>query len=154
MKTGWINKYFVNFIKVVAVFVAAAFAGCGDGKITSGARVRRLPVIDPDYSGTVIPWNIAPLDFVNRPAVVSDLVGPGQMAVLVVPIDKEAPAGRLITKRTRTTIRDDSASTNSSSNRSNRLLPRRRLRLRPQARSRPLAAARRETPPYGCHRSI
>lgn len=38
----------------------------------------------------------APDDFINRPSIVSDLVGPGEMAVLVVPIDKEAPKGRLI----------------------------------------------------------
>jgi [FeFe] hydrogenase H-cluster maturation GTPase HydF len=38
----------------------------------------------------------APADFVNRQAILADLVGPGEMAVLVVPIDKEAPKGRLI----------------------------------------------------------
>ena len=38
----------------------------------------------------------APDDYINRPSIVSDLVGPGEMAVLVVPIDKEAPKGRLI----------------------------------------------------------
>lgn len=38
----------------------------------------------------------APEDFINRQSIVSDLVGPGEMAVLVVPIDKEAPKGRLI----------------------------------------------------------
>lgn len=38
----------------------------------------------------------APADFIDQPAIVSDLVGPGEMAVLVVPIDKEAPKGRLI----------------------------------------------------------
>lgn len=38
----------------------------------------------------------APADFINRRAILSDLVGPGEMAVLVVPIDKEAPKGRLI----------------------------------------------------------
>jgi len=38
----------------------------------------------------------APLDFIERPAILSDLVGPGEAAVLVVPIDKEAPKGRLI----------------------------------------------------------
>ncbi len=37
-----------------------------------------------------------PEDFINSPAIVGDLVGPGEMAVLVVPIDKEAPKGRLI----------------------------------------------------------
>ncbi len=38
----------------------------------------------------------APDDFINRPSIVADLVGPGEAAVLVVPIDKEAPKGRLI----------------------------------------------------------
>jgi [FeFe] hydrogenase H-cluster maturation GTPase HydF len=38
----------------------------------------------------------APADFVENPAILSDLVPPGRTAVLVVPIDKEAPKGRLI----------------------------------------------------------
>jgi [FeFe] hydrogenase H-cluster maturation GTPase HydF len=38
----------------------------------------------------------APDDFLQAPALVSDLVPPGEMAVLVVPIDMEAPKGRLI----------------------------------------------------------
>lgn len=38
----------------------------------------------------------APDDYINQPAILADLVGPGEMAVLVVPIDKEAPKGRLI----------------------------------------------------------
>jgi [FeFe] hydrogenase H-cluster maturation GTPase HydF len=38
----------------------------------------------------------APDDFVNNPTILADLVGPGEIAVLVVPIDKEAPKGRLI----------------------------------------------------------
>ncbi len=38
----------------------------------------------------------APADYINRPSILSDLVGPGEAAVLVVPIDKEAPKGRLI----------------------------------------------------------
>ena len=38
----------------------------------------------------------APDDYINRPSIVSDLVGPGEAAMLVVPIDKEAPKGRLI----------------------------------------------------------
>jgi [FeFe] hydrogenase H-cluster maturation GTPase HydF len=39
---------------------------------------------------------VAPPDFIDSPAIVGDLVGPGELAVLVVPIDKEAPKGRLI----------------------------------------------------------
>lgn len=38
----------------------------------------------------------APAEFLNNPAIVADLVGPGELAMLVVPIDKEAPKGRLI----------------------------------------------------------
>jgi [FeFe] hydrogenase H-cluster maturation GTPase HydF len=38
----------------------------------------------------------APADFIDSPAILGDLVGPGELAVLVVPIDKEAPKGRLI----------------------------------------------------------
>lgn len=38
----------------------------------------------------------APPDFINAPPILADLVGPGEMAVLVMPIDKEAPKGRLI----------------------------------------------------------
>jgi|GEM_PF-413 small GTP-binding protein len=38
----------------------------------------------------------APAEFIESPALVGDLVGPGELAVLVVPLDKEAPKGRLI----------------------------------------------------------
>jgi [FeFe] hydrogenase H-cluster maturation GTPase HydF len=38
----------------------------------------------------------APADYIERPSILADLVGPGEAAVLVVPIDKEAPKGRLI----------------------------------------------------------
>ena len=46
-----------------------------------------------------------PDEFINNPAIVGDLTGPGKMAVLVVPIDKEAPKGRLIQPQVQT-IRD------------------------------------------------
>ncbi len=38
----------------------------------------------------------APEDLISNPTILADLVGPGEMAVLVVPVDKEAPKGRLI----------------------------------------------------------
>ena len=47
----------------------------------------------------------APADFIDSPAIVGDIVGPGNFAVLVVPIDKEAPKGRLILPQVQT-IRD------------------------------------------------
>ncbi len=38
----------------------------------------------------------APAGFIANPDILGDLVGPGNLAVLVVPIDTEAPKGRLI----------------------------------------------------------
>jgi [FeFe] hydrogenase H-cluster maturation GTPase HydF len=38
----------------------------------------------------------APPDFIDNPTILGDLVNSGDLAVLVVPIDKEAPRGRLI----------------------------------------------------------
>jgi [FeFe] hydrogenase H-cluster maturation GTPase HydF len=37
-----------------------------------------------------------PPEFMRDPRILSDLVGPGELAVLVIPVDKEAPKGRLI----------------------------------------------------------
>jgi [FeFe] hydrogenase H-cluster maturation GTPase HydF len=49
--------------------------------------------------------DLAPADFIDSPSIAGDLVGPGELAVLVVPIDKEAPKGRLILPQVQT-IRD------------------------------------------------
>lgn len=46
-----------------------------------------------------------PADYLNAPTIIGDLVRPGELAVLVVPIDKEAPKGRLILPQVQT-IRD------------------------------------------------
>jgi [FeFe] hydrogenase H-cluster maturation GTPase HydF len=47
----------------------------------------------------------APEEFINAPTIVGDLVPAGELAVLVVPIDVEAPKGRLILPQVQT-IRD------------------------------------------------
>lgn len=44
----------------------------------------------------------APEEFIDAPPIVADLVPPGELAVLVVPIDKEAPKGRLIQPQVQT----------------------------------------------------
>lgn len=49
--------------------------------------------------------DLAPPDFIDSPSIAGDLVGSGECAVLVVPIDKEAPKGRLILPQVQT-IRD------------------------------------------------
>lgn len=38
----------------------------------------------------------APEEFVNDPKIIGDLVAPGSVVILVIPIDKEAPKGRII----------------------------------------------------------
>lgn len=48
---------------------------------------------------------LAPEEFINAPSIVGDMVPPGELVVLVVPIDKEAPKGRLILPQVQT-IRD------------------------------------------------
>jgi [FeFe] hydrogenase H-cluster maturation GTPase HydF len=47
----------------------------------------------------------APADFVDPPSILGDLVQPGEPVVLVIPIDQEAPRGRLILPQVQT-IRD------------------------------------------------
>ena len=47
----------------------------------------------------------APADFIGTPALIGDLLPPGGLAVLVVPIDLQAPKGRLILPQVQT-IRD------------------------------------------------
>lgn len=39
---------------------------------------------------------LAPDDFLKTPALLGDLVPPGELVVMVIPIDKEAPKGRII----------------------------------------------------------
>lgn len=48
---------------------------------------------------------VAPADFVGNPSLIADLLPPGGLAVLVVPIDLQAPKGRLILPQVQT-IRD------------------------------------------------
>lgn len=49
--------------------------------------------------------DLAPDEYLNAPTILSDLVPPGECAVLVVPVDKEAPKGRLILPQSQS-IRD------------------------------------------------
>ncbi|HOJ72877.1 MAG TPA: [FeFe] hydrogenase H-cluster maturation GTPase HydF [Phycisphaerae bacterium] len=74
-----------------------------DEAIVSRLTADKIPTVQTAaVSGTGIVdlrqalLDAAPAEFINSPTLVADLVGPGEMAVLVVPIDKEAPRGRLI----------------------------------------------------------
>ncbi len=74
-----------------------------DPSLLTRLQERKIPVVQVScISGTGIGdfrqaiLKIAPEDYLNQTSILSDLVPPGEMAVLVVPIDKEAPKGRLI----------------------------------------------------------
>ncbi|MDD3182197.1 MAG: [FeFe] hydrogenase H-cluster maturation GTPase HydF [Alphaproteobacteria bacterium] len=60
---------------------------CVQVSATSGAGLESLRQAMFDH---------APDTFMEEPTILGDLVGAGELAVLVVPIDKEAPKGRLI----------------------------------------------------------
>ncbi len=65
-----------------------------------GMKVRRVRTIAKDGEGILdlreALIKVAPDDFINAPTILGDLVPAGELAVLVVPIDLEAPKGRLI----------------------------------------------------------
>ncbi len=75
----------------------------GDGGRPAALAALDIPVV---YTSAVTGRGIldfrqalldnAPEHFIESPAIVGDLVGPDELAVLVLPIDKEAPKGRLI----------------------------------------------------------
>jgi [FeFe] hydrogenase H-cluster maturation GTPase HydF len=56
-----------------------------------------------ELKGAIV--DCAPEEYINAPKIIGDLLPPGGLAVLVVPIDKEAPKGRLILPQVQT-IRD------------------------------------------------
>jgi [FeFe] hydrogenase H-cluster maturation GTPase HydF len=67
--------------------LAGAGVPCVETSVVDGAGMLELRQLLLDR---------APSEFVDSPKILADLVGPGELAVLVVPIDKEAPKGRLI----------------------------------------------------------
>jgi len=87
--TGAANESLVEELKSKKLAVVRASAVTGQG--ISDLRQALL--------------DLAPPDFIDSPAIAGDLVGPGELAILVVPIDKEAPKGRLILPQVQT-IRD------------------------------------------------
>ena len=65
-----------------------------------GLKVQRVETVAKDGEGILdlreALIKVAPDEFINAPAIIGDLVPAGELVVLVVPIDLEAPKGRLI----------------------------------------------------------
>ncbi|MBN2690145.1 MAG: [FeFe] hydrogenase H-cluster maturation GTPase HydF [Gammaproteobacteria bacterium] len=83
-----------------------------DDKVKAKCAVEKIPCLElctkdpkaPDLIRQLLIDN-APEDFINNPAILRDLLADDDFAILVTPIDKEAPKGRLILPEVQT-IRD------------------------------------------------
>ncbi len=89
-------------IPVIIVLNKADFYSRNACLVNSLAQ-QKLPVVETSalqHTGIdqlrMVILKQVPESFINRQAILSDLVGQGEAAILVVPIDKEAPKGRLI----------------------------------------------------------
>ncbi len=98
------------------VAVIAVFNQCdrvsADPAVIAALRARQLSVVQTSaVTGSGLDLlraalvSAVPDGWLDPPAIVSDLLPPGGLCVLVVPIDKEAPKGRLILPQVQT-IRD------------------------------------------------
>lgn len=93
-------------IPVLVVFnktdIAPPPPGLEERLVSGGARTVRVTAADPDPAANRLAdlrqalLDSAPAEFVNNPSILGDLIPAGGVVVLVVPIDKEAPKGRLI----------------------------------------------------------
>ncbi|MEI6167777.1 MAG: [FeFe] hydrogenase H-cluster maturation GTPase HydF [bacterium] len=100
-----------NHVVVLAIFNKADVTPASAELMTrlQGEGIRSLAV--SALTGEGIPplrrllVESAPDSFISNPKIAGDLVPPGECAVLVVPVDKEAPKGRLILPQVQT-IRD------------------------------------------------
>ena len=94
---------FAEQLTPAVVVINKTDAAAPDAELVQRLRANKLHVVLASaVTGVGLPelrealLELAPADFIDSPAIVGDLVGPGELAVLVVPIDKEAPKGRLI----------------------------------------------------------
>ena len=76
----------------------------GEGRVGADLHTSIYdPQLIPKFKQSLIP--LLPDDFVNPPKIAGDLIPEKSMVILVTPIDKEAPKGRLILPQVQT-IRD------------------------------------------------
>lgn len=98
-------------IPVIAAFNKIDLGEIPSEKLENVRELNLEPVMVSAKTGTGITdlkqkiIKSAPEEFLNIPAIASDLIPAGELAILVVPIDLEAPKGRLILPQVQT-IRD------------------------------------------------
>lgn len=89
-------------IPAIVVFNKSDLRLADDNAIEEATKIAKKVVITSattksgiaDLRNAIVDY--APEEFINAPSILADLVGPGDVVVLVVPIDLEAPKGRLI----------------------------------------------------------
>ena len=117
-QSGWNNfekelykEFIQRKIPIIAVLNKSDLATISSQNLLEITALDLKYVITSAQNGTGIDElkqkliELAPDEFINPPAIVSDLVPAGEMAILVVPIYLEAPKGRLILPQVQT-IRD------------------------------------------------
>lgn len=104
-------------IPVIVVANKADLAAAGDGSDVADANAAgTVPALDPAIPQVLVSaqtkqgfdtlfetlLTTLPESLLENPALVRDLVNPGDTVILVIPIDKEAPKGRLIMPQVQT----------------------------------------------------
>ena len=108
---GLYGEFKARNTPVIAVFNKSDISSPSENTVKTLTAMNLEPVLTSATENTGIKElkqmiiDSAPEEFLAPPAIASDLVPPGEMAVLVVPIDLEAPKGRLILPQVQT-IRD------------------------------------------------
>jgi [FeFe] hydrogenase H-cluster maturation GTPase HydF len=99
---GILNELKERKIPVIAVFNKADIKPV-DGSLIEKLRAEKIVSVQTcaNQNKGILEFrqallDAAPDDFINTPTIMGDLLQPGELAVFVVPIDKEAPKGRLI----------------------------------------------------------
>jgi [FeFe] hydrogenase H-cluster maturation GTPase HydF len=89
-------------IPIIAVFNKADLKNVNDSVIREldSEKIGWVETISPQKKGMAEfrqrLISVLPDEFINNPSILRDLVKPGELAILVIPIDKEAPRGRII----------------------------------------------------------
>lgn len=111
LEEGLLAEFAAARTPAIAVFTKADLAA-PDQAVLDRLLARKIPtavVSSADGRGMAdfrqILIKVLPEDYLESPSIAADLVPPGEMAVLVTPIDLEAPKGRLILPQVQT-IRD------------------------------------------------
>ena len=99
---GLMEEFKKRKIPVIAVFNKADLKGVDDNviKYLDSEKIGWVETVSPQKKGMTEfrrrLISVVPDEFINNPSILRDLVKPGELAILVIPIDKEAPKGRII----------------------------------------------------------